>query len=423
MDIFDLNDDNIIQNLLEYLKKTTDEKILNKIKELVEDAIDDIENNTERKNFEENFPDINLDYFSFTEDNDTRSINVEFSYKDVEDIGYSMKCKCIDSSKITGSSRDYILRAKIDGLGSFSVDADDKSPLVNNGPDYRNYVPAEKQELFDEVILYLIGICTGHLPCNDYITKNPFGYNNEIPEEFHKEAYRLAESMNLKLITLTETHCAVIEKFLNSHGTEYDVYDLDEYKRGLMTTDNVNEFVLKLISLRRDILEKNYSDKNSFIKFYSNAKNKQKIFTTLIDKNCVDLIQLFCLGHEQKFILDYKIKLNQDQFDYLVENFPELEVEDPFGSFGIPCGLFTYGIYHKLKNLPKYDDSWSDNNAILTVIHDYDEKYLEENVFPNQEFYDRFFDFEYFEGDKQQIMQKYLPLFKEISPKIKAKFG
>lgn len=179
---------------------------------------------------------------------------------------------------------------------------------------------------------------------------------------------------------------------------------------------NYKEFITDSCANELPYYLRFHQDRDVFIKLYSKIQDrfiKEEVFRIMIIKDYKNLIALFVPF--QKFTLDYRIELDQEEFDYLVENFPRLDVEDPYNEY--TCGLFTYGVYHKLKNLPEYDDDY-DQMVILTIIHDYDEKYLDENVFPNQELYDRFF-----KGDRQQIMQKYLPLFRDVSPKIKQKFG
>lgn len=146
---------------------------------------------------------------------------------------------------------------------------------------------------------------------------------------------------------------------------------------------------------------------------------KEKIIKTIISKKYNNLFK------SGEFVLDIQISLSQNEYNYLVSNFPEIEVENPYDNEST-TGLYYYGVYHKLDNLPKYELDWCYRTNIL-ILHklENDIGFLNyvETLFPNQELYNSFFDFDLFEGDRHQYYQRFLPLLKKFSPIIEERFG
>lgn len=169
-----------------------------------------------------------------------------------------------------------------------------------------------------------------------------------------------------------------------------------------------------------------HNDIDVFIKLYHVIQEpllKEEVIRTLIAMRHDNIIKIIELG--QEIILDIRISLNQEEYDLLVANFPKIEIENPYDGESA-VGLYYYGVYHRLKNLPEYELDWCYCANIL-ILHKLENDFLFfnylESLFPNQMLYNSFFDFELFESDRQQYLQQYLPLLKKFAPMIEERFG
>lgn len=166
---------------------------------------------------------------------------------------------------------------------------------------------------------------------------------------------------------------------------------------------------------------KYHNDNDVFIDLFPSITDlsiKEEVFKLLISKKYENLIKMF-MGSKLVFLMDIRIKLKQREFDYLVENFPLIEIEDHH-HLGASIGLYYYGVYHKLRRLPKYDINWCYTvNILILEMLDKDENFFiyMKTLFPEQDLYNSFFDFELFEKDEK--LSSYYPLLMKFSPKIK----
>jgi hypothetical protein len=219
--------------IISFLDKCEDQKVLEEIICHAEEKLNALKDIQFKKELQEKFPTIIL--------NDVRKrgdeITIDFALHEDGPV-FHFKVEYIDSSDINRSSRDFVLYASIDKIGSLRIDADDYSSHINFGPNFRDLVPKEKEEIFDEFVLSLLK------RYYTFFETNPFSCNDETLE-FIQKGYKLANEYGLIIKYLDKQKCK-FRKVSENRFLEVDFADF-KCRPGL---EGNTEFIKKLIDMR-----------------------------------------------------------------------------------------------------------------------------------------------------------------------------
>jgi hypothetical protein len=183
----------------------------------------------------------------------------------------------------------------------------------------------------------------------------------------------------------------------------YLLYHCDEDVFGILYGK-----ILSIENQKKDPLIGGSSEWPIEIRLSEELHLKEEIFKMLIEGDYKNLIK--------NLVLDIFIKLNQDEYDYLVKNFPTIEVENGPHT----TNLYYYGVFHEMCNLPNYsDDPRFDVNILIVHKLEKNSNFIEYmgSLFPNKELYDSFFNFKSLE-----CVKNHLHLFKKFQPLIRKHF-
>lgn len=234
-----LDDDNIMPIMLKYLETAKNKNILEKLNEAISETIKEIDNKDFEADFEKQFPDLHLEYCSSEFSDDKRSIEIEF-YLEEDGRPLNLKCQYF-SNREYESSRNFVFTMEMAQFGYLRSDANNSNFGIYFKPDYKELIPDYKQELFDEVVLYIASSCWPYC-LDDLFHGNPFACSDEHLR-YVTNAYKLANEMGLEIKYLNkENFC------LKMHDGYWSRFDIDDIKKGLYAKE-IALFCEKLIEM------------------------------------------------------------------------------------------------------------------------------------------------------------------------------
>lgn len=196
-------------SIVKFLEMSRDKEFLEELAVLINQTISDIKNNENRQNFDSKFGEkgVILEYLHIEIRGTFSEVSAQFILPKQKNV-LDLYCEYINNSP-----SDFIFRASMSDFGNLQEDADSNRSAIFHKPNFYELVSKENQELFNDIIIYLTGLC-GYTFDN-----NPFGCSEET-FEFIQKGYKLAEEMGIILNGLDGNSCIVLNDKLTFRDYE-----------------------------------------------------------------------------------------------------------------------------------------------------------------------------------------------------------
>lgn len=207
------------ENILEFVRTTKNKKLLRDIIEAANESLEEVRDGEKESDFKEKFSNrgVFLEFFLTNKD----FLNVNFYLPDCE-YEFQVILRCSEK----------IFWVWLKDFGELNMDHSDYDNFTTYKQNYREMVSEKNQELFDEVILYLIRwVCPW-----EFTWKNPFTCDDKTLE-FIEEGFKLAKEMEIDLKCIGKEICKIGDKTV-----KFDNYYL------LISTGDELKFIKCIIS-------------------------------------------------------------------------------------------------------------------------------------------------------------------------------
>lgn len=182
---------------LDYIETVGDRKTLDEIIEAAKQKIKQIDKTNFKDEFEKKFPDVRLEFCS-----------VDLSFNRIIKIKFYLTDKLLNLDCFYFySERGYEISMTMEEFGTAEISKEEMKRSFYFGPNYRQIIPENKQDVFNKIVLFTADRC---FPDNLF-ESNPF----ECPQDkvdFFEKGYKLAKDMGIEIEYFSMQKCFAMTK-------------------------------------------------------------------------------------------------------------------------------------------------------------------------------------------------------------------